>query len=233
MPLDSAQREDLTSRHKKLVDFYFKKVKPIVTAAERFDPEQRMVITAAIEIRSTFDHVMRVDGIIDGSIDESIAIDSHLDTYEYCKKNLDKAHGHLYRAAYDAYDIIAFSLAEVIEKTLPKISQEALYTVVSDAANKIINPFHKALDIVTQAKVKKDVDGRDAEEVEFKMYEKAATDLLEIRDLINNNMHAFLLYDKDLKKKNRWNSFFAWGGWGLAFITLIATIYFGIKTLHP
>jgi hypothetical protein len=233
MPFQNGEREKLSSQYKNLIDFYFLKVKPIVTGAERMDPEQRMVITAAIEIRSAFDHIMRVDGFIEGSVSESTVAESQLTVFEYCKKNLDKAHGHLYRAAYDAYDIIAFSLTETIEKALPKISQEALYTVISDAANKIINPFYKALEIVTQAKVKKDVDGRDAEEVEFKMYEQAATDLLTIRDIIDNNMHALILYDKELKKKKFWNAFFAWGGWVAAIVSIMVAIYFGFKTLHP
>ena len=109
MPLTDGQHSELLAEYKNLIDFYFNRVKAIVATAEREDTERRMVITSVIEIRSAFDHLMRVEAFFKGiKSEEEIVKESQLSIHKYCEKNLSKAYGHLYRAAYDAYDLFKF-----------------------------------------------------------------------------------------------------------------------------
>lgn len=197
MSLTQPDKDKLHADYLKLIEFYHKKVKEIVVASERGDPKQRISIPAVIEIRSAFDHVARTHAVMyDCDINNSMA-ESGLSSYDYCSKNLDKAHGHLYRAAYDAYDVIAISLQEEIEKLINSVSREALFAVVPDAVNKIYNPYHEARKLVTKEKIYKDVTSRAEEEKQFIQYEKATNHLLDVEKTIRKYMPALIEYNKE------------------------------------
>lgn len=195
--LSQGEKEILLNDYQKLIEFYQKKVKEVVVASERQSHEQKISIPAVIEIRSAFDHIARVHAVMycDG-VNDNLA-ESGLSSFEYCTKNLDKAHGHLYRAAYDAYDVIAISLQKEIERLLNSISRETLFAVVPDAHNMIYIPYHEARKLVTQEKTYKDVTSRTEEEKQFKQYETATNQLLDVKETILKHMAALVEYDKE------------------------------------
>lgn len=197
MSLTQQEKDKLHTEYLKLIEFYHKKVKEIVLASERGDPKQRISIPAVIEIRSAFDHVARSHAVMyDCGINGNLT-ESGLSSYEYCSKNLDKAHGHLYRAAYDAYDVTAIALQEEIEKLINSVSREALFAVIPDAVNKIYNPYHDARKLVTQEKIYKDVTSRAEEEKQFMQYEEATNQLLDVEKTVREYMPALIEYDKE------------------------------------
>ena len=224
MQLTSDQKKQVDRRLRDLFEFYWLKVKEIVAAAERYDKEQRMVITSAIELRAAFDHVARVHGALSG-IEAVQWQDAALSLYDYCEKNLSKAHGHLYRAAYDAYDIIAFALTEKLEKCLEAVSSMTLHTVVPDAMERVVIPFQNALKLVTQAKVRKDVNGREAERMEFEQYEEAVNGLLDARDYIDPRLSELMRHERQQRRQDRRRTLITIAGWVVgAVATIGATI---------
>ena len=132
---------------------------------------------------------------------------------------------HLYRAAYDAYDIIAFALTEKLEKCLEAVSSMTLHTVVPDAMERVVIPFQNALKLVTQAKVRKDVNGREAERMEFEQYEEAVNGLLDARDYIDPRLSELMRHERQQRRQDRRRTLITIAGWVVgAVATIGATI---------
>lgn len=197
MPLTKEQIEKLHSDYKNLVDFYQKKVREVIIASERLNPGQKISIPAVVEVRSAFDHVARAHAVMYGLITEKELGLSGADVYTYCDKNFDKAHGHLYRAAYDAYDVIAVSSCLEIDKLTNSFSSRALFTVIPDASEKIINPYELAKNLVTKEKLQKDVNNKAEEQEQFEQYEKATNTLKDVHDTIIAHMPALIKIDTE------------------------------------
>lgn len=202
MSLSPQQIEELEIDYKGLIDFH-NKANEVVIASERLDKEQRLSGVAIIELRSAFTHVMRAHGIVYGVVDEKVITEkTNLNAFDYCKKNIDKAKGHLYRAAYDAYDIIAINLSEKISEYLDSFSPQTLYSVIPSAAEDIAKPFEKAKALITSAKLEKDIGTLEIEK-QFAEYETATFQLIDIVDELEDKMSELIKFDNDLKKKDR------------------------------
>lgn len=157
-------------------------------------------------MRSAFDHIARAHAVMSGLVSEKELGLSGADVFRYCEKNFDKAHGHLYRAAYDAYDVIAVSYAIKIEELQKNFSSRALFTVIPDASEKIINPYESAKDLVTQEKLQKDVNNKAEEQEQFEQYETATNTLKDVYDTLTTHMPALLRVDKEERKSERKNN---------------------------
>lgn len=206
-PLSDEERNRLQADYEALIEFYYSKVKEIVISTERLNKKQELSGPSIVEIRSAFDHVARAHAVLYGIHSEELLEGTGLTLYDYCRKNIDKAHGHLYRAAYDAYDVMAYDLsAEILEK-LNQVSQEALYKIIPNAADLIKKPFKEANALVTAEKCKKDVVSKEEEESNFLQYEKAASTLADINDLIDEKIGFMFEYDRELKKGHLINKY--------------------------
>ena len=150
---------------------FYLDVRQRIIAAEREEEEQRLSITAISELRNALDHLMRAKAAEVGAISGDAL--SGLSPGDYIDKNLDKALGHLYRASYDAYDIISIELIAKIDKLLETISRRTLYEVIPDAADRITAPYTKSTEVLKQAKSDKDVESENDRGRFFKAYEDA------------------------------------------------------------
>lgn len=92
-------------------------------------------------------------------------------------------------------------------RLLDLVSQEALYKIIPNAADLILKPYKKANDLVTAEKCKKDVVSKEEEESNFLQYEKAATALADINDLIDENIGLMFKYDRELRKGHLINKY--------------------------
>jgi len=196
MPLNDPQKTDLQDFYKKILRLYHDDVRQLVIAAERTDPEQRLSIVSVIELRSAFEHIMRVHGIMEGVVPEETIEKTSLSLYDYCHKNLDKAFAHLCRAAYDAYDVIGIAVAERIHELMRSVDRNALYAVEPLGFAPIRKKFNAALDRITEAKTRKDVGSSDLEKEQFSLYEEAIVDLLSIESVLEEKRGIFELYEK-------------------------------------
>ena len=103
----------------------YKSVKHIFLLVEYYNGEKGIVVSSINELRSAFDHVMRAmtkenhEGVID---------------------EVDSAKKHLYRAAYDACEVIILDRLDYIESLKEKVSFKTINTVFPEYATEVL-PF--------------------------------------------------------------------------------------------
>lgn len=197
--LQEVDTEDSLKEYRGFIEFYHNTAKPAVIAAEQYDPEGRLAITAVVELRSAFDHMMRVNAARHKVLPEGM-LSSIPSISEYCKKNLDKAFGHLYRAAYDSYDIIAFALQMKIEGMLDEISYATLYTIIPNATALVKRPVNEAKHLVCEGKAQKDVESKEKEEKQFAKYEQALDKLKQVKEVLDEHMDELIECEKEKEK---------------------------------
>lgn len=99
----------------------YAQAKVLILYSEEVDPDSRSNIQVIKELRDAYDHLMRVIAArLTGTIPPLGANEESSDggCDGYCSKNLDKAIGHVYRAAFDALDGTTLSLKEKIADIL-------------------------------------------------------------------------------------------------------------------
>ena len=113
---------------KKLAELYTQ-AKGLILYSEEIDPESRSNLQVIKELRDANDHLMRVvaarlaDNPPGGAKDAGD---------EYCYSNLDKAVGHVYRAAFDALDGTILSLREKVAAILKAYPPDVIKTVIPE-----------------------------------------------------------------------------------------------------
>lgn len=130
--------EDL-NKLRKLGQLYTQ-AKLLILYSEEIDPSARSNIQVIKELRDALDHLMRV--VVARLCDVPPIGASELD---YCSKNLDKAIGHVYRAAFDALDGTVLSLREKIVEVLKNYPQAVIKEVIPGYWE-----FRSKLDALTQ-----------------------------------------------------------------------------------
>ena len=103
-----------------LVSLYTK-TKKLVLQAEQLDPECRSNIAIFKEQRDALDHLMRA---LQDALPPVAA-----PRPDYFTLQIDKAKGHLFRAAYDALDGLAISCKIRIAEAMTGVSNEAISAV--------------------------------------------------------------------------------------------------------
>ncbi|TAN85115.1 MAG: hypothetical protein EPN14_01420 [Gallionella sp.] len=112
---------------KKLAELYIQ-AKGLILYSEEIDPESRSNLQVIKELRDANDHLMRV---IAARFADNLPSGVN-DTQSYCFRNLDKAIGHVYRAAFDALDGTILSLREKVAKILDAYPQEVIRDVIPE-----------------------------------------------------------------------------------------------------
>jgi hypothetical protein len=124
---------------KRLGDLYTQ-AKGLILYSEEIDPTARSNIQVIKELRDAFDHLMRV---VAASLCD--ARTSGANAPDYCYKNIDKAIGHVYRAAFDALDGTVLSLRQKIVEVLEGYPQAVIKEVMPDYWE-----FRKKLELLTK-----------------------------------------------------------------------------------
>lgn len=212
----------LEGSYTQLIDFYTKKINPLIIAAEKDDHEQRLNVTAVVELRAANEHIMRTHAVVYGVVDtKTIKEETGLDAKEYCIANINKAYAHLCRAGYDAYDCISVNMDREIQTMLGDISPNTLYQVVGNALERVVLKRINAHEMLKKAKACKDVESREREQQQFDAYETGAMELKEVRDLLLQSMPALTDYERN-ERKNSVKSH------RLAVYGIVATIIIGM-----
>ncbi len=111
----------------------YKEIKKIVLLAENENDEKAVILSSVNEMRNALDHLMR-------------CYDSN--NKDECKKQIDKAKGHLFRAGYDAYELLAMEATTKIKKIFSQFSTETITKVFPQYYTNIyplISKFEKKL----------------------------------------------------------------------------------------
>jgi hypothetical protein len=102
----------------------YAEVKEVIVLAENFDPSSDVYLSPLTELRNTLDHIMR-----------SFIYPDRLNS------EFDEAKEHLYRAGYDAYEVLAINVSNriVIEKYNTKTIATIFPTYFTEVKQSIIN----------------------------------------------------------------------------------------------
>ena len=115
---------DKESAHLREMVTLFEPTKAVILFAEEVAVDNITLPQIMKELRDTLDHIMRV-------VASKVGAKGQVDS-EYGEKNLDKAFGHLYRAAYDALDWLSIVLRQRIIIQLRGYSPAAIEASLSD-----------------------------------------------------------------------------------------------------
>lgn len=206
------EREQLICRKLTELSEIYKSVKHIFLLVEYYNGEKGIVVSSINELRSAFDHVMRAmtKEDYDGLIDE-----------------VDSAKKHLYRAAYDACEVIILDRLDYIESLKEKISFKTINIVFPEYATEVL-PF--------AAKLKKEVvDVRQIDDLEERVceYEIKIKKIIEYSETLEQIMPAAI----KLKEKEDASSLFspsfaaALAGIVLAVVSVLLIVFPNIPTV--
>ena len=184
------QEKQLVALSRQIVALYVEVKKHVVTS-EKLSPGARVSVPALNELRNAFDHYMRAEAVWRHGVNPGQGAEQ--DPLKYCEKNLQKSLGHVYRAGYDALDILALNRIRQIEKYVDSYRISTLHTVIADYAVRIRQSFEEGVQQCDGAKQGKDVEPErvDQHPVYFAEYKAS----LEKLDSVLRVLHS---YDKDL-----------------------------------
>jgi len=174
---------------RKVVSDYFL-VKKLIIKAENIDKEKRIPLNSINELRNALDHIMRVlakkYNLYEGEVD--------------IHQNLMEALEHIYRAGYDACDIIAITFLEEIEKLLEPYPTDAILKVWSNFYDEWYPKLEEAKKAIEEAKRKKgNWEGFKSEY--FKEYLEKIEILEELLNELKKRIAAIHKSYEELKKR--------------------------------
>jgi len=168
---------------KKLSDLYLE-VKSILLFAEDEDLDQKLILTSVNEIRNAFDHVMRT--FADG---------------ESLTANFENATGHLYRAGFNAYEVISISIIKQIQDFRRNYSFDAIVTAYPDYYHKIIPRIEEIKKIKVNTRGNKTVNGSIIPEEHFRDFGKIVADLDKLKKEMDLHVTAIQDAEHNIKKR--------------------------------
>lgn len=158
----------------KLAKIYIQ-AKELIIYSEEVDEESKSNLQIIKELRDAFDHLMRVISV---RVGES---SGKSDPDQYCQDNIEKAIGHVYRAAYDALDGTALSLKSKIHTNLNGVPSSCAKEIIPHYWENRAN-LEAATNSIVQQRTGKDVSSGDLEH-KFLQYLDAIEKLKEFHNL--------------------------------------------------
>lgn len=220
--LTEEQVKELREQAKRVTVLY-PRVKAQIIASEKRDKENRLSIPAINELRNAFDHLMRVQSVIDLN-DTSGPERAKIDPFEYCKINIDKALGHVYRAGYDALDVLSLRLLDDINHNINGYQMSTLVSVFNDFSSEVQVPLDKTIDLCDEAKNEKDVESIEAQYTTYNKYEEAIEKLKEIEKKFIAKQKALQSFDAEQNKKYRTQRNYAIAALVVSVVTFIISL---------
>lgn len=173
----------------------YNEVKSLIVESERMEEKQRLSISAINELRNAFDHLMRVVTAKSKNVNEE-----GLPVYEYCNVNIDKSYGHIYRAGYDAYDVISYYYIADIKRIIESVSYSSLVAGFNDYAKEVRIPFDHATKMCNLAKMEKDIGAIDTHKKHFAKYAEGIEDLKAVRERLETRWKEVMECEKERRR---------------------------------
>ena len=159
----------------------YKEVKQVVLLAENLNSKQEVILSSLNEMRNAFDHLMR-------------CYNEDNDT----KYQIDKAKAHLYRAGYDAYELLAMDCSENIKNTLNNYELDIISKVFPEYFAKYLPKIHEIDKKLGQNRANRDITTTTNEKNFFDDYAKLVNEALDIRDEVISKVNVLA----DIKTKH-------------------------------
>lgn len=196
---------------------FYTEIKVKIIKCDTQDKNKSVSLVAVNELRNAFDHLYRAQIVFRNLTDR---VKQLLPAYEephdkpgYCKKHLEKAWAHLYRAGYDACDLICINLltdvevewvsisreykTEVINATMPEFFSDIYDKIVAAKQESVISRSLKDIDS------QKSVVSKEEEKDRFHKYEDIVNDLESIQNLLRSKRPNLAAYAKKHGQEER------------------------------
>lgn len=174
--ITDAEKIVFFSEMKNLSELY-KSIKHLILLSEYYNSNQGVVVSTINELRNSFDHVMR----------------SLFDPAKTAEE-LFKAKGHLYRAAYDACEIIVIDRLEYINAFKDSVGFSALYKSYPDYYTEVLPEISVVKEDLAEIRENPDTAKR------IRCYEQTIEKLIKICNNLDKIAPAI---DKQNKKQKR------------------------------
>jgi hypothetical protein len=181
------------------ISTYYRAAKELIIYGEQIDPNNRTLAQLLSERSNALDHILRVFLEKQGLRDEPVK-----DPIAYNRDSLNKAYGHIYRAAYDALDWVALTIQERLAKDINSVSIEAVSAVMPEYYSDIKPKLEKILrDDITSLRDHKDVT--DGNEDNLESYIQTVVTIRQLFDKVQEKMSSLIEYNLKHKRKERLN----------------------------
>lgn len=177
MSLSELEKQQFELKQKDLVPLYFK-VKRYVITSEKVSNGGKLSVPAINELRNAFDHAMRAIAVFHGAAKPA----DGMSEFDYCITNVSKASGHIYRAGYDALDVISLALTNDIKRLIESVRRTTLVAVIPNYSTEIREPVENAISTCDAAKATKDIEIDGADPQNFAQYEHAIKILFDAKE---------------------------------------------------
>ena len=177
-----------------IVNFY-EVTKELYIYGEQIDPENRSLAQTINELRNCLDHLMRV-------VSYKLGLRPNTNGEKYVNTNLDKAYGHVYRAAYDTLDWVSLNLKDSIIRDLQGFSLETIQAVIPNYFSELKPKVDKILneDIV---RLRDDKDVAASSEDNLEKYIRVTAELKQLVQQISEKKPSLIEYQKRLNQSKR------------------------------
>lgn len=164
------------ARLRELVELYLS-VKRWILDAEELDARLESNIAAIKEMRDALDHLMRfIARYLEAKPEEH---------QEYLNLQIQKAHGHIYRAGYDSLDgVIASVLVRIQEEYLADLPPESIRDVLPEYWREYRPRLEEIRERAAGYRAAKDIGEVNGER--FEAYQKDALEVLRIGKMIRD-----------------------------------------------
>ena len=196
---------------KELTELYFI-AKDLMINAEEITAEQVLDLQAINEFRSALDHVMK-------ALAARFDLKSVKDIKEYSYKNIDKAYGHVYRAAYDALDWTSLNLKDFIVKELQGFPLVTIKDVLPEYYTTMRPRIEQIKTDIAKFRLGKDVEDSNLDTL--REYKGRLDELHGMYKEILTKKSSLIDHKKRLKKEGR-RTF-----WGISLRDIISAIIGG------
>jgi len=174
---------------------YYELTKELLIFGEQVDPQSRTLAQTINELRNCLDHMMRVTAF-------KFGLRKAENEQDYVSVNLDKAYGHVYRAAYDTLDWISLTLRGRISDELQNFSLETIQAALPDYFT-VIKPRieHLLGNEVTKLRMEKDIAAKS--EKNLVAYTKVTAEFKDLFQKIIDALPALVEHRGRLKQAQR------------------------------
>jgi hypothetical protein len=157
----------------------YNKVKALIILAENIDIEKRLPLNTVNELRNALDHLIRFLGKQE-NVDGFDSINLEL--------NLQQTIEHIYRAGYDACDVIAINLYQQIDDLLEPYNSHIIVTVIPNYYVEIKPKLEKLNKEIRNAK---NIKGKLFSVKYFDNYDNIIVDVLDIKIFLEEKIQSF------------------------------------------
>jgi len=191
---DLVFRDDEAAKFREITGYY-ELSKELLIFGEQVHPQNKSFTQTINELRNCLDHIMRATAF-------KLGLRKVESEEGYVLKNLDKAYGHVYRAAYDTLDWVSIILRERIRDELQDFSLETIQAALPDYFT-LIKPRieHLLSNEVTKLRNEKDVAAKS--EQNLISYTKVIAELKDLWQKVINALPALAEAENRLKRSER------------------------------